>query len=97
MTPGAPTSTLPEDRWPNLTPPGAPRLGASSLPRPRPPGWLRKVHWRAAIGAVLLAGILHVSATLAVPLLGPGRAYQKLRELLPVNTMVVVAPALPGK
>ena len=97
MNPGLPTSTLPERRWPNLASAGAPRLSASSLPRPRPPGWLRKVHWRAAMGALLLAGILHIGATLAVPLLGPGRAYQKVRELLPVNTMVVVAPALPGK
>jgi uncharacterized membrane protein len=46
---------------------------------------------------VLLGGILHLSTTLAVPLLGPGLAYQKLRELLPANTMMVVAPARPGK
>jgi uncharacterized membrane protein len=96
MNPRLPTSTLPESRWPNLAPPSRPRL-AGSLPRPHPPGWMRKIHWRTAIGALLLAGILHVGATLAVPLLGPGRAYQKLRELLPANTMVVVAPGQPGK
>jgi uncharacterized membrane protein len=58
---------------------------------------MRKIHWRTAVGALLLGGILHLSATLAVPLLGPGMAYQKLRDVLPANTMVVVAPALPGK
>jgi len=97
MNPHSPSSTLPESRWPNLAPAGAPRLSTSGLPRPVPPGWMRKIHWRTAIGALLLAGILHVSVTLTVPLLGPGRAYQKLRELLPLNTMVVVAPAQPGK
>lgn len=88
-------STLAERRWPSLPPVRPPRLGANSLPRP--PGWIRKIHWRTAVGALLLGGILHLSATLAVPLLGPGMAYQKLRDVLPANTMVVVAPALPGK
>jgi uncharacterized membrane protein len=94
MTPRLPTPALPEARWPNLAPP---RLDVRRRARPAPPGWLRNVHWRTAIGALLLAGILHVAATLAVPLIGPGMAYQKLRDLLPANTMVVVPPARPGK
>jgi uncharacterized membrane protein len=92
MNPRLPTPMLPE-RWPNLAPP---RLRVRTAPRPAP-GWLRRVGWRGALGAVLLGGILHLSTTLAVPLLGPGLAYQKLRELLPANTMMVVAPARPGK
>lgn len=94
MNPRLPTPTLPDSRWPNLPPP---RLELRQRARPAPPSWLRKIHWRTAIGALLLAGIVHVTATLAVPLLGPGVAYQKLRELLPANTMVVVPPLRPGK
>jgi uncharacterized membrane protein len=95
MNPGARTSTLPKQGWPNLAPARPP--GVRSQPRPAPPGWLRQIHWRTAIGAVLLGGILHVGATLAVPLTGPGAAFQRLRELLPANAMVVVAPIMPGK
>jgi uncharacterized membrane protein len=94
MNPRLPAPALPESRWPNLAPP---RLEVRERARPAPPSWLRKIHWRTAIGALLLAGIVHVTATLAVPLLGPGMAYQKLRELLPANTMVVVPPLRPGK
>jgi uncharacterized membrane protein len=94
MNPRLPTPALPDSRWPNLAPP---RLEVRQQIRGAPPSWLRKIHWRTAIGALLLAGIVHVTATLAVPLLGPGMAYQKLRELLPANTMVVVPPLRPGK
>ena len=93
MNPQLPTPALPESGWPNLPPP---RLEVRRPAAPAPPGWVRKIHWRTAIGAILLAGILHVTATLTVPLIGPGTAYQKLRELLPANTMVVVPPARPA-
>ena len=93
MNPRLPTPMLPQARWPNLAPP---RLRVNKA-APPVPGWLSRIGWRAALGALLLGGILHLSATLAQPLLGPGLAYQKLRELLPANTMVVVAPAQPGK
>jgi uncharacterized membrane protein len=92
MNPRLPTPMLPE-RWPNLAPPS---LRVRTTQRPAP-GWLRKIGWRSALGALFLGGILHLSTTLAVPLIGPGMAYQKLRELLPANTMVVVAPARPGQ
>jgi uncharacterized membrane protein len=88
---------LPEGRWPALAPSGRPPAVTRPLARPVAGGWMRKIHWRTAIGALLLAGILHVSAILTAPLFGPGMAYQKLRELLPANTMVVMAPAQPGK
>jgi uncharacterized membrane protein len=93
MNPRLPTPMLPQARWPNLAPPSL-RVNKAVPPAP---GWLRKIGWRAALGALLLGGILHLSATLAVPLLGPGLAYRQLRELLPANTMVVVAPVQPGK
>ncbi len=66
------------------------------LPTPRVPRWIRQIGWRTVAGAVLLAGIVHISATLAVPLLGPGNAFRKLRETLPVNQMVFLPPPTPG-
>ena len=93
MNPRLPTPMLPQSRWPNLAPPS---LRVNRVQRPAP-GWLRKIGWRTALGALLLGGIVHLGATLAVPLIGPGSAYQKLRELLPANTMVVVTPLQPGK
>ena len=57
---------------------------------------MRQIGWRTVVGAVLLAGIVHISATLAVPLLGPGNAFRKLRETLPVNQMVFLPPPTPG-
>jgi uncharacterized membrane protein len=93
MNPRLPTPMLPQPRWPNLAPPS---LRVRKAERPAP-GWLSKIGWRTALGALLLGGILHLSATLAVPLLGPGLAYQKLNELLPANTMVIATPLQPGK
>jgi uncharacterized membrane protein len=66
------------------------------LPTLRMPRWIRQIGWRTVAGAVLLAGIVHISATLAVPLLGPGNAFRKLRETLPVNQMVFLPPPTPG-
>ena len=66
------------------------------LPTPRMPQWMRQIGWRTVAGAMLLAGIVHISATLAVPLLGPGNAFRKLRETLPVNHMVFLPPPTPG-
>jgi uncharacterized membrane protein len=60
------------------------------------PRWLRQVGWRTVVGAVLLAGIVHITATLAVPLLGPGNAFRKLRETLPANQMVFLPPPTPA-
>lgn len=66
------------------------------LPTPRVPRWIRQIGWRTVAGAMLLAGIVHISATLAVPLLGPGNAFRKLRETLPVNQMVFLPPPTPA-
>ena len=61
------------------------------------PKWLGEVGWRTAAGAVLLGGIVHIGATLAVPLVGPGQAFARLRDGLPQNRMVVLPPPVPGK
>ena len=63
---------------------------------PKLPRWLRQVGWRTVVGAVLLAGIVHITATLAVPLLGPGNAFRKLQETLPANQMVFLPPPTPA-
>ena len=64
---------------------------------PRLPKWLSEVGWRTVIGAVLLAGIIHIAATLAIPMLGGGNAFARLHDSLPANRMVVLAPPAPGK
>jgi uncharacterized membrane protein len=47
--------------------------------------------------AVLLGGIVHICGTLAAPVLGTGHAYQRLREKLPLNRMVVLPLQAPGR
>jgi uncharacterized membrane protein len=61
------------------------------------PKWIRDLDWRIVVGALLLGGILHISATLAVTALGPGNAFQRMRDTLPVNRMVILPPVVPGK
>jgi uncharacterized membrane protein len=61
------------------------------------PRWIRDLDWRVVAGALLLGGILHIGATLAVTALGPGNGFQRVRETLPVNRMVVLPPVAPGK
>src|SRR5882672_3859348 len=64
---------------------------------PTLPKWLSEVGWRTVIGALLLGGIIHITATLAVPLVSTGHAFTKLRDTLPANRMVVLPPIAPGK
>jgi uncharacterized membrane protein len=61
------------------------------------PRWLTEVGWRTLVGAALLAGIIHILATFAVPLAFPGTAFAKLRDTLPANRMVILPPPVPGK
>ena len=65
--------------------------------RPTIPRWLSEVGWRTAIGAVLLGGIIHIGATLALPLVGSGHAFARLRDTLPMNRIVVLPPPAPGQ
>ena len=64
---------------------------------PTLPKWLSEVGWRTVIGALLLGGIIHITATLAVPLVSSGPAFTKLRDTLPANRMMVLPPLAPGK
>lgn len=64
---------------------------------PTLPKWLSEVGWRTVVGALLLGGIVHITATFAVPLVSSGHAFSKLRDTLPVNRMVVLPPLAPGK
>jgi uncharacterized membrane protein len=63
----------------------------------RGPKWLNAVGWRTFAGALLTAGIVHIVATLGVPALSAGNAIEKLRQALPVNRMVILAPPSPGR
>ena len=71
---------------------------AASLTLPlKAPRWLDALGWRTLAGALLAAGIVHILATLAVPLLGAGSGFARLRQDLPANRMVVWPPSAPGK
>jgi uncharacterized membrane protein len=63
---------------------------------PKLPKWLSEVGWRTVIGALLLGGIIHITATMAVPLVSSGHAYGRLRDTLPINRMVLLPPPAPG-
>jgi uncharacterized membrane protein len=67
------------------------------LPRFGVPGWMRHAGWRTVAGALLLAGVIHICTVLAVPLLGPGNAFLKLRAALPANRAVLLTSPAPGK
>jgi uncharacterized membrane protein len=64
---------------------------------PTLPRWLSELGWRTVIGALLLGGIIHILATLAVPYAGTTTAFARLRESLPANRMVLLPPPAPGK
>lgn len=65
--------------------------------RPRPPRWMREIGWRTIVAAILVGGIVHICATFAAPVFGSGNAFLKLRDTLPLNSMVVLPPAAPGR
>ena len=73
------------------------RLACRVTQMPTLPKWLSEVSWRTVIGALLLGGIIHITATLAVPLLSSGHAFAKLRDTLPANRMVAAAAAGAGQ
>ena len=73
-----------------------PNPSARRPSRPKSLAWLRAIGWRTIAGAALLGGIVHIGATLAVPALSRGNAFQQLRETLPANQMVLLPPPGPG-
>jgi len=78
---------------PKLPKPGLPR---ARFPWPRLPKRLRQVGWRTLVGALLLGGVIHITATLAVPMVSSGNAFLKLRGTLPLNRMVLLPPPAPS-
>jgi len=67
------------------------------LLRLRLPGWLRRLGLRRIAAVVLLAGIVHICATLATPVLSSRHAFLLLRDKLSANRMVVLPPQAPGQ
>lgn len=61
------------------------------------PGWIRGLGWRRITGVLLLAGIVHICATLAAPMLSSRHAFLQLRDKLPANRMVVLPPQAPDQ
>jgi uncharacterized membrane protein len=58
---------------------------------------VRWLSWRTVAAAVLLGGIVHISATFLAALSATGEAYRQLAEKLPVNTMTVLPLQAPGR
>lgn len=63
---------------------------------PRAPRWTRQISWRTLAVALLLGGIVHILATLAIPMVGAGNAFRRLADKLPINRMVVLPAPVPG-
>jgi hypothetical protein len=57
-------------------------------------GW---ISWRTFAAALLLGGIVHISATFIAALSSSGQAYRQLAEKLPANTMTVLPLQTPGR
>lgn len=64
---------------------------------PPKPEWSREISFRTLLAAALTGGIIHICATFAAPVFGSGNAFQRLRETLPLNSMVVLPPASPAR
>jgi uncharacterized membrane protein len=64
---------------------------------PPKPEWSREIGWRTLLAAVLTAGIIHIIATFAAPVLGSGNAFARLRDALPLNRMVLLPPDSPAR
>lgn len=56
---------------------------------------LQHINWRLAGAALFAVGILHILATLAAPELATSRAYDRLAQDLPINTMQILPAVTP--
>ena len=56
--------------------------------------WLNLVSWQVLAGAILIGGIIHIVAVLAVPYVAADVPLRRFAEL-PVNRMVVLPPTSP--
>lgn len=56
-----------------------------------------RMPWFVLILSLVLAGIVHISAVLALPWLAPLNAAARLEKLAPINTLVVLPTASPAQ
>lgn len=60
-------------------------------------GWrLPRLSLHVLLVALVSAGIVHITSTLAIPYMSPATGYERLATGLPVNAMRVMPPATPG-
>jgi len=55
------------------------------------------INWRLVLAALCGVGILHILATLAAPTLAVSTAFDRLKDLLPVNRIVALPAVAPGQ
>jgi uncharacterized membrane protein len=77
-------------KLPSRVPEWLPQPGARSAAL----GW---ISWRLLATAILLGGIVHISATFIAALSTTGQAYRQLADRLPANSMVVQPLQAPGR
>lgn len=91
---------LVRERLPQLLQQARDRLGKLPLKRPNWPVQAtaaRWINWRMALAAVLLGGIVHISATFSASIYSGGHAYRQLVDQLPPNAMTVLPQQAPGR
>lgn len=64
---------------------------------PWAPSRLWRIRWQTLLVSLLAGGVVHILATLVVPKLATGTAWQKVGTSLPTNRMIVLPPATPDK
>lgn len=62
---------------------------------PMIPSILRKLSWQAALVSLVAGGIIHIAATLVMPLFATANGIQRLANQLPANRMRVLQRATP--
>ncbi len=55
-----------------------------------------KISWFTLAIGIVLAGIIHIAAVLALPQLAPKNAWGRLSDIAPLNTLVVLPAATPN-
>ena len=58
--------------------------------------WLPRLSLHVLLVALLTAGIVHITSTLAIPYMGSSTGYERLSAGLPLNTMRILPPPAPG-
>jgi uncharacterized membrane protein len=64
--------------------------------RPLAPEGLSWMSWTFVSGCIFAAGVAHIVTVFALPMIGATGAYERLKPLLPVNTMTTLPVLAPG-